>query len=88
MLRRGGYALLLVLVFGGLALAQGTASRVLGQVVDASGGVIPGATVVLTNEGNGASFTMATTAAGIRTPVPRGVPAAGLHALQVAGHAL
>jgi len=64
MLRRGGCVLLLVLVFGGLALAQGTTSRVLGQVVDASGGIIPGATVVLTNEGTGATFTMATTAAG------------------------
>jgi hypothetical protein len=64
MLRRAALAGLLVVVFAGTALAQGTTSRVLGQVVDSTGGVVPGATVVLANERTGATFTMVTTAAG------------------------
>ena len=64
MLRRGVSAVLLVLVLVGLAAAQGMTSRVLGQVVDSSGGVVPGATVALTNERTGVTFTMVTTGAG------------------------
>ena len=64
MLRRAGWAALLVVVCAGLAAAQGTTSRVLGQVADSSGGIIPGATITLTNEGTRATFTMTTTAAG------------------------
>jgi hypothetical protein len=46
------------------AAAQGTTSRVQGIVTDASGGVIPGATVTLTNEGTNVSFTTLTTTSG------------------------
>lgn len=49
------------------AAAQGTTSRVVGLVKDTSGGIIPGATVTLTNEGTGASFVTVTTAAGTYT---------------------
>ena len=64
MLRRFGAAVLLVLMLTGLASAQGTTSKVLGQVLDTSGAIVPGATVVLTNERTAVSFTMVTTAAG------------------------
>ncbi len=47
--------------------AQGTTSRVTGIVSDSSGGVIPGATVTLTNEGTNVSFTTVTTDAGAYT---------------------
>ena len=47
-----------------LAPAQGTTSRMLGTVVDTTGGVLPGATVTLTNQGTRISFTTVTTAAG------------------------
>jgi hypothetical protein len=46
------------------AAGQGTTSRLVGVVKDTSGGVIPGATVTLTNEATGASFFTVTTAAG------------------------
>jgi hypothetical protein len=46
------------------AHAQGTTSRVVGTVIDTSGGRIPGATVTLTNEATGVSFTSVTTDAG------------------------
>src|SRR4028119_12337 len=49
---------------GGGALAQGTASRVTGTVVDPSGAVVPDATVTLTNEGTQVSFTTQTTSTG------------------------
>lgn len=48
----------------GGALAQGTASRVTGSVVDASGAIVPDATVTLTNEGTKVSFTAQTTSTG------------------------
>src|ERR687893_1429408 len=48
----------------GGALAQGTASRVTGTVVDPSGAVIPDATVTLTNEGTQVAFTTQTTSTG------------------------
>src|SRR6266511_849641 len=48
----------------GTAAAQGTTWRVTGIVNDTSGGLIRGATVTLTNEGTGVSFTTVTTAAG------------------------
>ncbi|HEX8852438.1 MAG TPA: carboxypeptidase-like regulatory domain-containing protein, partial [Pyrinomonadaceae bacterium] len=54
---------LLVAPTGG-ALAQGTASRVTGVVMDASGAVVPDATVTLTNEGTKVSFTTQTTSTG------------------------
>jgi hypothetical protein len=54
------------LLFGlvGVALGQGTASRVTGVVTDPSGAVVPGATVTLTNEGTKLSFNTETTSAG------------------------
>jgi hypothetical protein len=48
----------------GGALAQGTASRVTGSVVDASGAIIPDAAVTLTNEGTKVSLTTQTTSTG------------------------
>ncbi len=47
--------------------AQGTTSRVTGLVSDPSGGVVPGATVTLTNEETTVSFTTITTDAGAYT---------------------
>jgi hypothetical protein len=46
------------------AWAQGTTSRVVGVVSDASGAVVPGSKVTLTNEATGVSFSTETTAAG------------------------
>lgn len=46
------------------AAAQGTTSKLVGTVVDATGLVLPGATVTLTNEGTGVSFTTVTTGVG------------------------
>ena len=57
-------SVVVVFVCASLAAAQGTTSRLVGIVRDASGGVIPGATVTLTNEGTNTSFFTATTAAG------------------------
>jgi len=58
--------LCLVLLTGAAvgALAQGTASRVTGTVVDPTGAVIPGATVTLTREGTSVTFTTQTTSTG------------------------
>ncbi|HEX8130473.1 MAG TPA: TonB-dependent receptor [Pyrinomonadaceae bacterium] len=60
------FLLCLVLLTSGVggALAQGTASRVTGTVVDPSGAVVPDATVTLTNEGTQVAFTTQTTATG------------------------
>ncbi|HVL67694.1 MAG TPA: carboxypeptidase regulatory-like domain-containing protein [Vicinamibacterales bacterium] len=57
-------AMALMLMAPSVILAQGTTSRVTGTVTDKTGGVVPGATVTLTNEGTGVSFTTATNAAG------------------------
>jgi hypothetical protein len=48
----------------GLALGQGTTSRVLGTVLDQNGSVVPDASVTLTNEATKVSFTTTTTSAG------------------------
>jgi len=48
-----------------MAAAQGTTSRLVGQVTDATGGVLPGVTVTLTNEATGVRFTTVTSAAGV-----------------------
>lgn len=53
-----------VFVCTSLAAAQGTTSRLVGSVKDATGGIIPGATVTLTNEGTNTSFFTVTSAAG------------------------
>ncbi len=58
-------AVLMVTTAGaGAAYAQGTTSRVTGQVTDTSGGRIPGATVTLTNDGTGIAFTTVTSESG------------------------
>lgn len=56
-------ALLLTLV-AAAAHAQGSASRVTGVVQDASGAVVEGATVTLTNEGTNVTITTETTSTG------------------------
>src|SRR5258706_1154385 len=48
----------------GLVFAQGTTSRVAGTVQDATGSVVPNATVKLVNEGTRVTFTTTTSAAG------------------------
>lgn len=55
---------LALLLLPALASAQGTTSRVTGVVTDSSGGRLPGATVILTNESTGVSFTTVTTETG------------------------
>jgi hypothetical protein len=63
-LDRGIVALLTVLMVtmasAGAGYAQGTTSRVTGQVADTSGGRIPGATVTLTNDATGIAFVTVT----------------------------
>ncbi len=54
----------LLLTYAPAALAQGTTSRVTGVVQDASGAVVEGATVTLTNEGTNVSLTIQTTSTG------------------------
>jgi hypothetical protein len=60
------FLLCLVLLTSGVggALAQGTASRVTGTVVDQAGANIPDATVTLTHEGTRVSYTVQTTSTG------------------------
>src|SRR5262245_3819508 len=55
------------LALASAAAAQGTTSRVLGTVTDQTGGVVPGATVTLTNDSTGISFNTVTSAAGTYT---------------------
>jgi hypothetical protein len=64
MLNKGLYLILLSVCACGVTFAQGTTSRVLGTVQDASGTVIPAATVKLVNEGTRITFTITTTSAG------------------------
>jgi hypothetical protein len=64
-MRRRGLLVLLIACFLATlevvsAHAQGTTSRVLGRVTDQTGAVIPGATVTLTNDATGVSFTTVT----------------------------
>ncbi|HJQ34037.1 MAG TPA: TonB-dependent receptor [Pyrinomonadaceae bacterium] len=56
--------LTLSLISAGAARAQGTASRVTGVVQDASGAVVEGATVTLTNEATNVAITTQTTSTG------------------------
>jgi hypothetical protein len=55
---------LIAWAIGTPAYAQGTTSRVVGTVTDSSGGRIPGATVTLTNDATGVSFTTVTNETG------------------------
>src|SRR5919199_598451 len=54
----------LLLSFAPAARAQGSASRLMGVVQDASGAVVEGATVTLTNEGTNVSLTTETASTG------------------------
>jgi len=54
----------LLLLWAGQAFGQGTTSRVTGTVTDATGAVVAGATVTLTNEATSISFTTQTSSAG------------------------
>jgi hypothetical protein len=57
--------LIAVLALGSISLwGQGTASRVVGTVTDATGAVVPGAQVTLTNEDTGVAFHTTTTQLG------------------------
>jgi hypothetical protein len=51
-------------LIAGQVYGQGTTSRVTGTVGDATGAVVPGATVILTNEANNVSFTTETSSGG------------------------
>ncbi|MBI1788715.1 MAG: TonB-dependent receptor [Acidobacteria bacterium] len=53
-----------LLLFTGVLFGQGTTSRAVGTVQDASGSVVAGATVRLTHEGTSAVFTTSTSDAG------------------------
>jgi hypothetical protein len=56
--------LLLTFWLSAVAVGQGTASRVIGTVVDEKGSVVPGAMVTLTNESTQASLTTETSTGG------------------------
>ncbi|HEY8560831.1 MAG TPA: carboxypeptidase regulatory-like domain-containing protein [Pyrinomonadaceae bacterium] len=58
---------LLLFASSGLVFAQGTTSRVTGNVSDASGAAVAGATVTLTNEGTNTSLTTQTSDSGAYT---------------------
>ncbi len=62
--RRGAILALALLVAAASASAQDIRARVQGLVSDASGGILPGATVVLTNDGTGVTATRTTSASG------------------------
>ena len=61
---KGIFPTILMLCACGAAYSQGTTSRVLGTVQDASGAVVPNATVKLTNEATRITFETRTTSAG------------------------
>lgn len=62
--RRAVLLLAMVFVCTPGLLAQGTTSRLSGLVTDATGGVLPGVTVTVTNEATGVTFTTVTSGAG------------------------
>ena len=62
--RRTWAALALILLWAGTALAQESRGRVQGLVSDRSGGVTPGATVVLKSDATGVEVTRVTSSAG------------------------
>src|SRR5262245_44953698 len=55
---------ILLLVFASIATAQSNKGGINGTVFDESGGVLPGATVVITNIGTNESLELTTSAAG------------------------
>ena len=62
--RRGAILALALVTAAASASAQDIRARVQGLVSDPSGGVLPGATVVLTNDGTGVAATRTTNATG------------------------
>jgi hypothetical protein len=62
--KRVGALIAVVLIWTATAFAQGTTSSVSGTVVDAAGGAIPGAAVIVSNE-SGASFESVTNGEGV-----------------------
>ena len=62
--RRGAILALALVIAAASASAQDIRARVQGLVSDPSGGVLPGATVVLTNDGTGVTATRTTSASG------------------------
>ena len=62
--KRGFYSLAFFVCACAAAFAQGTTSRVLGTVQDASGAVVPDAAVKLINEGTRQTFEARTSASG------------------------
>src|SRR5579872_7441450 len=63
-MRNRGTSTLLFVLSSAAAFAQGTTSRVVGTVGDASGAVVPAATVKLINEGTHVTFTTKSSSAG------------------------
>jgi hypothetical protein len=63
--RRALFVALLLSVFAASASAQFDTASVVGTVRDSSGGVVPGATVTLTNTATAVSVTRTTNAEGI-----------------------
>ncbi len=69
-------ACLAMLAIGSPALAQGSATASLtGSVVDAAGGVIPGATVVVKNNATGVTFDAVSNSSGAFSMSRRSTPA-------------
>src|SRR5712671_4158156 len=64
MLTRGVLGTLLSICACGVVFGQGTTSRIVGAVQDATGSLVPGATVKLINEGTRVTFTTTTSSAG------------------------
>jgi hypothetical protein len=54
----------LVLLFSGLASAQRDLGTITGTVTDSTGAVVPGATIIITNDATGESSKIQTTATG------------------------
>ncbi|MBI3208561.1 MAG: carboxypeptidase regulatory-like domain-containing protein, partial [Candidatus Solibacter usitatus] len=77
---KGSFLLALSLCVSQSLFAQGTTSRVLGTIQDATGAMVPGATVKLVNEGTKVPFTTTSSSAG--TYVFEAVQS-GSYALQV-----
>ena len=63
-MRKALMTLATLLVVSSVTFAQGTTSRLAGTVTDRSGSVVPGATVTLTNEATGVTFTTVTNETG------------------------
>jgi hypothetical protein len=64
MQRRFFLVLILVLCVAGLALAQTDTARLIGTITDATGAVLPNATVMVTNTGTGRTVTVQTSGSG------------------------